>query len=113
SPPLSSPSSHRHHHHYIHFSISPPCSDPLLIRRTLQQALSQSFGITLSHIYLDVLWVANSGSQCVIRANDPNDAASVMAAAAVFNGSPHLSTLNESNFLPSISGEEEKSRKIF
>jgi hypothetical protein len=39
-----------------------------------------------------------------------SDAASVMAAIAVANGSPRLSTLKESPFLPSVSGE---SGKIF
>jgi len=34
-----------------------------------------------------------------------SDAASVMAAAAVANGSPRLSALKESSFLPSVSGE--------
>ena len=39
-----------------------------------------------------------------------SDAASVMAAVAVANGTPRLSALKESPFLPSVSGE---SGKIF
>jgi hypothetical protein len=58
-------------HHYIRFSISPPSTDPLLIRRALQDALAQSFGTALSHTYLDVLWVADSGIECVVRALSP------------------------------------------
>lgn len=65
-------------HHYIRFSISPPMvhspsspPDALQIRRALQDALAQSFGITLSHVYLDVLWVATSGAECVVRASSP------------------------------------------
>lgn len=58
-------------HHYIRFSISPPLhsadADALQIRRILQNALAQSFGAALSHIYLDVLWVAPSGAECVVR----------------------------------------------
>jgi hypothetical protein len=58
-------------HHYIRFSISPPLdsadADALQIRRVLQTALAQSFGAALSHVYLDVLWVATSGSECVVR----------------------------------------------
>jgi hypothetical protein len=67
-------------HHYIRFSISisesPPLDsafadalavDALQIRRVLQNALAQSFGAALSHIYLDVLWVSTSGSECVVR----------------------------------------------
>jgi hypothetical protein len=48
-------------HHYIRFSISPPLDSAdggaLQVRRTLQNALTQSFGAALSHVYLDVLWV--------------------------------------------------------
>jgi hypothetical protein len=33
----------------------------------LQNALAQSFGAALSHVYLDVLWVATSGAECVVR----------------------------------------------
>ena len=58
-------------HHYIRFSISPPSADALLIRRALQEALAQSFGTALSHAYLDVLWVADSGAECVVRASSP------------------------------------------
>src|SRR6266446_6777493 len=58
-------------HHYIRFSISPPLdstdADALQIRRVLQTALSQSFGASLSHLYLDVLWLAPSGAECVVR----------------------------------------------
>jgi hypothetical protein len=62
-------------HHYIRFSISPPFdsadADALQIRRILQNALTQSFGAALSHVYLDVLWVATSGAECVIRTSSP------------------------------------------
>jgi hypothetical protein len=37
-----------------------------------------------------------------------SDAASVMAAVAVANGTPRLSALKESPFLPSVSGENWK-----
>ncbi len=60
-------------HHYIRFAISPALgsADALQIRRTLQDALTQSFGATLSHAYIDVLWVATSGDECVVRASSP------------------------------------------
>ena len=62
-------------YHYIRFAIAPALSpddggsDGLQIRRALQDALTQSFGAALSHTYLDVLWVATSGDECVVRAN--------------------------------------------
>jgi len=60
-------------YHYIRFAISPPLgsADALEIRRLLQEALAQSFGTTLSHVYLDVLSVTASGDECVVRANGP------------------------------------------
>jgi len=61
-------------HHYIRFAISPALGsggDALEIRRLLQEALAQSFGATLSHVYLDVLSVTASGDECVVRANSP------------------------------------------
>ncbi|KAI0258733.1 hypothetical protein BC834DRAFT_910040 [Gloeopeniophorella convolvens] len=91
-------------HHYIRFALSPPCADALLVRRALQEALAQSFGAALSHTYLDVLWVADTGEACVVRTS-PDDAASVMAAAAVASGRPRLAVLRESPFLPSIAAE--------
>jgi hypothetical protein len=65
-------------YHYIRFAIAAPQSpdggtgtniDALQIRRALQAALAQSFGAALSHAYLDVLWVAPSGAECVVRAS--------------------------------------------
>jgi hypothetical protein len=62
-------------YHYIRFAIAPALSpddsssDGLQIRRALQDALAQSFGAALSHTYLDVLWVATSGDECVVRAS--------------------------------------------
>jgi hypothetical protein len=42
-----------------------------------------------------------------------SDAASVMAAAAVFQGQPRLSTVRESPFLPAISGELGHTKVLF
>jgi hypothetical protein len=55
-------------HHYILFSISPPC-DALAIRKALQDSLAQSFGVTSSNTYLDILWVADPGVAAVVRAS--------------------------------------------
>ena len=46
----------------------------------------------------------------MVTAVTDRDAASVMAAVAVANGSARFSALKESPFLPSVSGE---SRRIF
>jgi hypothetical protein len=52
--------------HYIRLSISPP-SDALTLRKSLQDSLTQSFGITYSTTYLDILWVADDGGEAVVR----------------------------------------------
>lgn len=54
-------------HHYLLLSVSEP-SDPLTLRKTLQDSLAQSFGITSCNAYMDILWVSESGSAAVIRA---------------------------------------------
>jgi hypothetical protein len=53
--------------HYIRFSISPPCEDALTLRKSIQDGLTQTFGITSSNTYMDILWIAEDGSETVIR----------------------------------------------
>ena len=54
-------------HHYIRFGVSPACTDLLIIRKTIQDALGQTFGLVSSHTYLDILWLAQDGTALVIR----------------------------------------------
>jgi hypothetical protein len=54
---------------YLQLSVSPPCSDPLTLRKSLQDSLLPSFGIT-SSIYLDILWIAETGLEAVIRVKE-------------------------------------------
>ncbi|KAI0050681.1 hypothetical protein FA95DRAFT_1486839 [Auriscalpium vulgare] len=90
--------------HYIRFSLAPACADALLVRRAIQDALTQSFGLTASSTYLDILWVADSGEEAVVRTG-VSDAARVMAATAVYAGRMRLSVVKESSFLPSLSAD--------
>ncbi|KAF8266044.1 hypothetical protein EI94DRAFT_1734128, partial [Lactarius quietus] len=83
-------------HHYIRFSIAPPAPTRYLGTRTVIWRRA-------SHTYLDVLWVADAGNECVCVPAVPH-AASVMAAAAVFQGQHRFSTIRESPFLPAIPG---------
>lgn len=57
-------------HSYIHFSINPPCTDALKLRKAIQDGLAETFGITASGTYLDILWIAESGSEIVIRLSE-------------------------------------------
>jgi len=52
---------------YVHFSIKPPCTDALKIRKTMQDCLVEAFGVTASGTYLDILWIAEDGSNVIIR----------------------------------------------
>lgn len=54
-------------YHYIRFALAPPCSDALMIRKHLQDALLQSFGLTSANTQVDILWVADDGSAVVLR----------------------------------------------
>jgi hypothetical protein len=56
-------------HRYIQLSVSPPCSDPLTLRKSLQDAFLPSFGIS-SSMYLDILWVSETGAEAVIRVHE-------------------------------------------
>ncbi|EKM52385.1 uncharacterized protein PHACADRAFT_61360, partial [Phanerochaete carnosa HHB-10118-sp] len=53
--------------HYIRFSVSPANTDGLTIRKALQDALLQSFGLTSANVYVDVLWLAEDGAEVVVR----------------------------------------------
>jgi hypothetical protein len=55
-------------YYYTLFSVSPPC-DALAIRKALQDSLAQSFGVTSSNTYMDILWLAENGAKAVIRAS--------------------------------------------
>ena len=54
-------------YHYIRLAVSPSNNDALGLRKTLQDALAQTFGITASSTYIDILWVADGGEEFVIR----------------------------------------------
>ncbi|KAH0833930.1 hypothetical protein J3R83DRAFT_11117 [Lanmaoa asiatica] len=56
-------------HHYIRLSLEPRCTDVLLIRKSLQDALADTFGLTFASTYIDVLSVNELGSETVVRVN--------------------------------------------
>lgn len=86
----------------------------------MQDGLMETFGITASGTYLDILWIAESGSEVVIRLAeksvheydifflppvtqiDIRDAPKVMAAVVITPASPRISTIRQTNFLPSF-----------
>ncbi|KAG2757710.1 hypothetical protein P692DRAFT_201734647, partial [Suillus brevipes Sb2] len=87
-------------HSYILLSINPPCADALKLRKAMQDGLMETFGVTASGTYLDILWIAESGSEVVIRLAE-KDAPRVMAAVVITPASPRISTIRQTNFLPS------------
>ena len=54
-------------HRYIRVKLSPPSPDALLVRRALQDALSQTFGLVSAGTYMDILWVEDEGKEAIIR----------------------------------------------
>ncbi|KAL1741378.1 hypothetical protein HDZ31DRAFT_45573 [Schizophyllum fasciatum] len=87
--------------HYCKFSVSPPCSDALSLRRAVEDALGQTFGVTSARIAVDILWVAEDGDEAVMRIST-GDAAKLFAALAAYDGIPRMTLVKESPFLPSL-----------
>ena len=52
---------------YFRLKIAPPTKNELAIRKTIVDALTQSFGQTFAATYLDILWTSEDGNACVIR----------------------------------------------
>jgi len=89
-------------HHYIRLSMEPRCTDVLLIRKSLQNALTDMFGFTFSSTYIDILSVNEQGSEVVVRAN-PEDVSRILAAVTgASRASITCSVMKESSFLPSL-----------
>lgn len=57
---------HSRSYDYLLLAVSPP-SDALTLRKALQESLTLSFGIIFSKSHLDILWVAENGSEVIIR----------------------------------------------
>lgn len=54
-------------YHYIRYSISPACNDALTVRKHIQDALLQSFGLTSANLQTDILWIDDNGTDVVLR----------------------------------------------
>jgi hypothetical protein len=66
SPTLVLPAVHR----YIRLSLAPPVTEPLTLRKLLETAMLQSFGVSRAATYMDVLWIDVDGHAAVIRVAD-------------------------------------------
>ncbi|KZT68022.1 hypothetical protein DAEQUDRAFT_672063 [Daedalea quercina L-15889] len=88
-------------YHYVRFSLAPACADALSIRKSIQDAFTQSFGLVSANTYVDILWVADDGSEVVVRLAE-SEATKLLASVAAFSGRPRLSLVKESSFLPSL-----------
>jgi hypothetical protein len=107
---------------YIHFSVEPPCTDALKLRKTMQDGLAEVFGVTASGTYLDILWIAEGGSDVIIRlavqsvmskktifvSNELNirDTPNFLAAVVATTTPPRFSMIKETCFLPSLLSKE-------
>lgn len=54
-------------YHYVRFAVAPACADALSIRKAIQDALTQAFGLVSASTHVDVLWLADDGSEMVVR----------------------------------------------
>ncbi|KAI4525134.1 hypothetical protein K525DRAFT_192297 [Schizophyllum commune Loenen D] len=87
--------------HFCRFSLSPACSDALTLRKTLEDALEQTFGATSARSAIDILWTSDDGTQVLVR-TAAGDAPKLLAAVATYDGSLRLTLMKESPFLPSL-----------
>ncbi|KAN0080131.1 hypothetical protein V8E55_009697 [Tylopilus felleus] len=93
-------------HHYIRLSMQPRCTDALLIRKSIQDALTDMFGLTFASTYIDVLSVNELGSESVVRVN-PEDASRILAAiVGASRASIKCSAVKESSFLLSLLSDD-------
>ncbi|KIL59984.1 hypothetical protein M378DRAFT_84358 [Amanita muscaria Koide BX008] len=97
--PLRSP------YRYIRLSVVPPTLDILYLRKSFQDALSALFGVTSASIYLDILWLADDGSQFVLRVGE-QDSPRILAATASMSESPRISLVKQSGFLPALLAQD-------
>ncbi|KAH9922223.1 uncharacterized protein B0H18DRAFT_879512 [Fomitopsis serialis] len=88
-------------YHYARFSVAPACADALSIRKSIQDAFTQSFGLVSANTHVDVLWVADDGSEAVVRLAE-SEATKLLASVTAYSGRPRLSLVKESSFLPSL-----------
>ncbi|KAF8900124.1 hypothetical protein CPB84DRAFT_1680697 [Gymnopilus junonius] len=87
--------------HYMRFSMMPPATSDLTVRKAIADSLTESFGLTASSTYLDILWVSDNGCECVIRSHK-DDVAKIAGALASRTESPRLTLQKESPFLLSL-----------
>ncbi|KAF8550648.1 hypothetical protein OG21DRAFT_1513730 [Imleria badia] len=93
-------------HHYIRLSMQPRCTEVLLIRKSIQDALADMFGLTSAGTYIDVLFVNELGSESVVRVH-PEDAPRILAAVVgASRASIKCSVVKESSFLPSLVSDD-------
>jgi hypothetical protein len=86
--------------------MQPRCSDVLLIRKSIQDALTDMFGLTFASTYIDVLFVNGLGSETVVRVN-PEDAPRILAAiVGASRASIKCCTVKDSSFLPSLMSDD-------
>ncbi|KAF8900667.1 hypothetical protein CPB85DRAFT_155404 [Mucidula mucida] len=94
-------------HHYILFSLQPSTAtttiDPFTIRQVMNNALIQTFGVVGGSIYIDVLWVAQDGSETVVKVRKP-DVSTICGALTTASTSTEIrmSKRKDSAFLPSL-----------
>nr|GAT59515.1 predicted protein [Mycena chlorophos] len=99
---------------YLLLRVSPH-SDALKLCQTIQDSLTQVFGLTASDATIDVLWTGseapapatgggnlNSNGRCVVRVAAGPDAARICAAITASTAAPRLELVRKTAFLPGL-----------
>ncbi|KAF7317222.1 hypothetical protein HMN09_00457300 [Mycena chlorophos] len=99
---------------YLLLRVSPQ-SDALKLRQSIQESLTQAFGLTASDASIDVLWTGSeapapatgggnpdSHGRCVVRVAAGPDAARICAAITASTAPPRLELVRKTGFLPGL-----------
>lgn len=70
----------------MHFNVSPPTSDRLVLQQAIQNAMQQTFGLTRAFTYFDFVQDDPEPSQIALKVSNA-DSPYFAAALAAFSGS--------------------------
>ncbi|KXN92540.1 hypothetical protein AN958_05395 [Leucoagaricus sp. SymC.cos] len=91
-------------YHYLRLRMFPPNKEALAVRKSISNALLQASGLSAERIFIDMLAIAGSGEECVLRVRS-EDAPMVSTALISWEDGGKFSLVKESPFLPSLLAE--------
>lgn len=88
---------------YIRFSVTPGITEPLFLKKRFEDALMQCFGLSRAGMYIEILRIAESGEEVVVRVAEEDAQALLGAVVAMIK--IQISLVHESNILSEVLDE--------